>query len=207
METPGRLLCSYKNGAIAAMTDPATGGASVMDPRGRCVLVVAAGAAKVMSKGNVVATYTLGAPASSSSSSPSPTKKSGNNGATSSNTGTGTSSSNSNGGVHPSWRFDGLHITFDPRTFALSVALATDVYACTFSSVDGCALTSGGGGGGGEHTLRDRLNVGRDLKHRDLSHDEHSSVRTGIASVMGQLDDMMSALHKTAPGPGQKKKR
>ena len=139
-----------------------------------------------------------------SSSSPSPTKKSGNNGATSSS-----NNNNSNGGVHPSWRFDGLHITFDPRTFALSVALATDVYACTFSSVDGCALTSGGGGGGGggEHTLRDRLNVGRDLKHRDLSHDEHSSVRTGIASVMGQLDDMMSALHKTAPGPGQKKKR
>ena len=166
-----------------------------------------------MSKGNVVASYVAdpgegmdrGVP-------PSPSKKSGNNVGNGSGNGSGNgngngsgsgSGSGSGGSICPSWRFDGLHITFDPRTFAVSVALATDTYACTFSSAHGCALTAGGADPA--LALRDKLTTARDLKRRDLSQDEHSSVRTGIASVMGQLDDVLGALkthassHATPP--------
>jgi hypothetical protein len=56
----GRLLSSYKSGSIAAMLD-ALGNGSMMDPKGRCLLVMTqenSGVVKILDKsGNNVAVY------------------------------------------------------------------------------------------------------------------------------------------------------
>jgi Leucine-rich repeat (LRR) protein len=56
----GRLLSSYKSGSIAAMLD-AAGNGSIMDPKGRCLLVITqenGGVVKILDKsGNNVAVY------------------------------------------------------------------------------------------------------------------------------------------------------
>jgi hypothetical protein len=56
----GRLLSSYKSGSIAAMLD-AAGNGSIMDPKGRCLLVMTqenGGVVKILDKsGNNIAVY------------------------------------------------------------------------------------------------------------------------------------------------------
>ena len=108
----GRMLASYRGGAIAGILDR-TGAGSVMDTRGRCVLILSEqGVAKVLDKKGVII-----AQHSKSSDPQSPENKA----------------------VHR-WKFDGLRFEFFPSTWELKVRLKTDKLLCDFSNLSGCQL-------------------------------------------------------------------
>jgi len=109
----GRMLASYRGGAIAGILDR-SGAGSIMDNRGRCVLILSEqGVAKVLDKnGTILAQHQKGP-----SSTNSPNEKS----------------------VHR-WKFDGLRFEFFPLSWELKVRLKTDKLICEFSNLSGCRL-------------------------------------------------------------------
>jgi hypothetical protein len=137
----------YRSGAIAVTLDT-RGRGSVMDPTGKCLMVISDEknkglVAKVLDKrGNCTesydqfGTYRRTSPikgkdaidnineddAKSSNSSPvgkgKPTEKASN-----------------------IWRHEGLHIEFNPSSWELKVDMKTELYACTFSSISGIQVT------------------------------------------------------------------
>jgi hypothetical protein len=109
----GRMLASYRGGAIAGILDR-TGAGSVMDTRGRCVLILSEqGIAKVLDKNGVI----ISQHTKSKEESQSPNDKS----------------------VHR-WKFDGLRFEFFPSSWELKVRLKTDKLMCDFSNLSGCKL-------------------------------------------------------------------
>lgn len=109
----GRMLASYRGGAIAGILDR-TGAGSVMDTRGRCVLILSEqGIAKVLDKNGVII-----AQHSKTSETPSPTESK---------------------PVHR-WKFDGLRFEFFPLTWELKVRVKTEKLMCDFSNLTGCKL-------------------------------------------------------------------
>jgi len=109
----GRMLASYRGGAIAGILDR-TGAGSVMDTRGRCVLILSEqGIAKVLDKNGVI----ISQHTKSKEESQSPNDKS----------------------VHR-WKFDGLRFEFFPSTWELKVRVKTEKLMCDFSNLSGCKL-------------------------------------------------------------------
>jgi hypothetical protein len=239
----GKLLCLYRSGAIAVTID-AAGKGSIMDPKGKCVMVISDESsavdrskglvAKVLDKrGNCVNSYDqFGSPSKNKAStalvsdteaSPSKRGNSNNGGA-------------SVGKTTHVWRHEGLHIEFDPSTWDLKVLMNTESFSCSFSSLFGVDLASAGSVvavsvSGGASTSGARVQAingpikgknsnrrpdhssgvtssdrgsnreGSDIEESPAAlrpHNgadlNHASVRTGVQSVVSQLDDMLSGM-------------
>jgi len=148
------------------------GNGSVMDPRGKCVLLLQeAGTARVLDRaGNLVGAERRGAEAGA----------------------------DEEGAKVYKWAFDGLHVEFKPSSWELCVRLQNDRVACEFSSLTGGRLVKdkdrGVGVGVGVGVLgtgaRGR-GEGARVPDLDGMHDE---MRQGIASVTSGLDSMMAGL-------------
>ena len=115
----GRLLCSYKTGAIAVICDErsgsGSGSGSVMDSRGRCVLLLSEdGTAQVMnSNGTLATSFTR----------------------------------NNAVAVGPregqkvlSWVFEGMRVKFDPCTWEVAVTMRNEQASCDFSTLHGTVI-------------------------------------------------------------------
>ena len=120
----GRIFSSYRGGAIAVVLDR-EGNGSVMDTRGKCVLLVnASGTAKVMDKtGRVLSEERRGVAGTGSEA-----------GAE------GDASEQPQSQTASKWTFDGLSIEWLPASWEIVVRFQNDRVACEFSSVTGGRL-------------------------------------------------------------------
>ena len=73
--------------------------------------------------------------------------------------------------------------------FQIKVSVKTDEVSCTFSSTSGCYLT--------KNNLLTSINKSTQknkTKKKSLTSENHSDARTGIQSVMTQINDILSGV-------------
>ena len=192
----GRVFCSYKGGSIAVVLDK-EGNGSVMDPRGKCVLLLQeVGTARILDRaGNLVGEERRGTGAGAEA-------------------GAGAAEGASQEGAKVfKWAFDGLHVEFKPTSWELCVRLQNDRVACEFSSLSGGRLIKDRGAGAatfsalgvGGSVGAGVAGAGAGARGRGVVPDldgMHDEMRQGIASVSSGLDSMMAGLKSKGGGNG-----
>jgi hypothetical protein len=161
----GKIFAQYRGGSIACVLDSA-GSGSVMDLKGKCVLIINEnGSAKVLDRQGIpIATY----------------YKDENNPL---NIDTTTKKKN----LH-SWNFDSLLIEFYPKSWELKLKVKSEKVLCEFSNIAGVKLLEEIG-----TTSPMRRRKKKELSH-DLSNDEHNEVRSNIQDIISNCDELISGL-------------
>jgi len=186
-----RLFGQYRNGAIAAVVDPG-GNGTVMNPRGKCVLNLRVTASADGNAGTIaeVLSDTDGAVMHVYEKTNIEELQKDVN-------------ANTEQQVHE-WKFQNMVIAFDPAAWDLRVTVTNSRSISCFSSVCGGKLVEeitgnkkdkksrvGVGGGGGGKSGSSGGSGGT-----VLTTDGHECMRTGLASVMSTLDDMLDGMKK-----------
>lgn len=162
----GKIFAQYRGGSIACVLDSA-GSGSVMDMKGKCVLIINEnGSAKVLDRlGTPIATY----------------YKDENNPL---NIETTTNKKK----LH-TWNFDNLLIEFYPKSWELKIKVKSEKVLCEFSNISGVKLLEEIG-----TTSPIRRRKKKELLIHELSNDEHNEVRSNIKDIISNCDELISGL-------------
>eukprot|EP01038_Epipyxis_sp_PR26KG_P011453 gene11453-15344_t len=180
-----RLFASYRNGAIAVVYDLLLGNGSVMDNRGRCLLVISPAdgnsnknkenndyTAKLLDKfGNTTVTYTKGKICDNSVE--------------------------NNSAIHQ-WDIEGLKIYFDHKNWELKVNFQNERIQCEFSSISKCELidvkpiipSSTKKKSGNNNKKGNKANDSFEINDNHTV--VHQSMRNDIGMVQSNLDVILS---------------
>jgi len=170
----GRIFASYRGGAIAVVLDR-EGNGSVMDTRGKCVLLVSeTGSAKIMDKTGVVLSE----------------ERRVSGGASPGASGTRESEAQAQAKTYK-WRFDGLTIEFRPETWEIVVSFQNERVACEFSSASGGRMLRDKKTENLESDVLGGAKAGRGKGRFDI---DQRFDHAGIQDVTSGLDQIMSGL-------------
>jgi len=169
-----RLFAQYTNGSIACILDK-SGTGSVMNPKGKCLLLLTeSGIANVLDEksGNIITSYDQ------------------------------STSGDLTDEYNHTWVVGGLHITFAPSSWNLTVKVKTSKYICEFSNKNGMVLLEELSEVKEEVKVKEKQGRVKDI----TSTEEHVQVRSDLSGLMANLDDIMSKFMKET-GANQLKKR